>query len=315
MNMFESLKNKLEGCFYTIFTPFDENYQIDYNGIRKYIEFLYDGGARKFYVMAYNSRYSQLNEEEILSLNEFCIKEVKKLDQNNIIIVGDPIHCSTETSLKFAKHAKRNGADLISLIVREKYFNDEQILNHYKYIGEQSNFPILVHEMPFLSGKDGKQMDWPLSLLEKLKENPYIVAIKEDAKNFEITKQVLKLEPDIKVIIAGVKRKLIEFKPFGARAYLNGISILDARIGEKFWLSWEKNDFEKINQIIERLEDPFFTTVVKKYGWHRCNKAILQCLGFFNRRDRMPMPHLNDEENQEVILVFNKLKEEIKNVV
>ena len=80
MIMFESLKNKLEGCFYTIFTPFDENYQIDYDGIRKYIEFLYHGGARKFYVMAYNSRYSQLNEEEILSLNEFCIKEVKKLE-------------------------------------------------------------------------------------------------------------------------------------------------------------------------------------------------------------------------------------------
>ena len=70
--------------------------------------------------MAYNSRYSQLTHEEILELNEFCIRLVKKLDPNNIIIVGDPIHCSTKETIKFAFHAKDAGADLISLLVREK---------------------------------------------------------------------------------------------------------------------------------------------------------------------------------------------------
>ena len=309
---YQKLKEKLEGCFYTIFTPFDEDYKIDFEGLRKYIEFLYSGGARKFYVMAYNSRYSQLEFDEILALNEYCIKIVKELDSSNIIIVGDPIHCSTETSLKFAVHAKKCGADMISLIVREKYFTEDQILDHFQYVGEKSDFPILVHEMPFLSGMNGKQMDWPFSLIKKLKGNPYIVAIKEDAKNFEITKQVLSLEPDIKVVIAGVKKKFIEFKPFGARAYLNGISLIDARIGEEFWKSWEANDMDRIKEIIEKLEDPFFDTVVKKYGWHRCNKALIQCLGIFHRRDRMPMPHLNEEEFKEVQNVFKTIQENLK---
>ena len=247
-----------------------------------------------------------------MALNEYCIKIVKELDPSNIIIVGDPIHCSTETSLKFAVHAKKCGADMISLIVREKYFTEDQILDHFQYVGEKSDFPILVHEMPFLSGMNGKQMDWPFSLIKKLKENPYIVAIKEDAKNFEITKQVLSLEPDIKVVIAGVKKKFIEFKPFGARAYLNGISLIDARIGEEFWKSWEADDMERIQEIIDKLENPFFDTVVKKYGWHRCNKALIQCLGIFHRRDRMPMPHLNEEEFKEVQNVFKTIQENLK---
>ena len=72
--MYQELKNRLEGCFYTIFTPFDSNYKIDFAGIEKYIQYLYNGGARKFYVMAYNSRYSQLTDSEILQLNTFCIK-------------------------------------------------------------------------------------------------------------------------------------------------------------------------------------------------------------------------------------------------
>ena len=125
--MFSDLKNRLSGCFYTIFTPFDEDENIDYESIEKYLTVLYRQGARKFYAMAYNSRYSQLTHPEIMDLNEFCIRTVKRLDQNNIVIVGDPIHCSTNETIEFTRHAKENGADLVSLIVREKYFCDDQI--------------------------------------------------------------------------------------------------------------------------------------------------------------------------------------------
>ena len=88
--------------------------------------------------------------------------------------------------------------------------------------------------MPFLSGYNGQQMHWPESLLNALLENPYIVALKEDAKNFEITAQALKLEPNIRIIIAGTKSSFMKYKELGARSYLNGISIIDARIGELF---------------------------------------------------------------------------------
>ena len=70
--------------------------------------------------------------------------------------------------------------------MREKYFSDEQILEHFSQVGNTTNMPILVHEMPFLSGYDGNQMHWPKSLLMSLPSIPQIVALKEDAKNFEI---------------------------------------------------------------------------------------------------------------------------------
>ena len=309
-----SLKDKIKGPVYSIITPFKNNGKdIDYESLENYIQYMYDGGAKIFYAMAFNTRYLLMSEEEIYNVNECVIKKVKSFnDDETIIIVGDPLDCSTETSIKFAQHAKDHGADMISLIYRAYLFFDDHVFNHYNTIANSVNIPILVHEMPFLSGMNGKQMDWPFSLIKKLKENPYIVAIKEDAKNFEITKQVLSLEPDIKVVIAGVKKKFIEFKPFGARAYLNGISLIDARIGEEFWKRWEANDMDRIQEIIEKLEDPFFDTVVKKYGWHRCNKALIQCLGIFHRRDRMPMPHLNEEEFKEVQNVFKTIQENLK---
>ena len=310
--MFEELKTRLEGCFYTIFAPFDENLKIDYLSLEKYLHFLYSKGASSFYAMAYNSRYSQMKHSEIKAFNEFCIKTVKNLDHKNIIIVGDPIHCSTDESLEFTVHAKENGADLISLIVREKYFSDEQILEHFQYIGEKSKFPILVHEMPFLSGYNGQQMHWPDSLLQSLKKNPYIVALKEDAKNFEITSQALKLEPDIRIVIAGTKQSFMNYKELGALAYLNGISIIDPRIGELFWESYKNSDQNTIDIILDEWEGPFFNEAVSKYGWHRCNKALLQAAGLMHRRERMPLKELSETEFEDIKRVYSKISSSIE---
>jgi 4-hydroxy-tetrahydrodipicolinate synthase len=294
--MFDDIKERLQGCIYTIFTPFDAQEKIDYEAIARYLTHIYRTGGRKFYAMAYNSRYSQLSHTEIMELNAFCIKTVKNLDRDNIVIVGDPIHCSTKETTEFSRHAKDHGADLVSLLVREKYFSDEQIIDHYAEVGRDAKIGILVHEMPFLSGMNGLQMHWPKSLFHKLPKVPEIVALKEDAKDFETTCLALSLEPRIRVVIAGRKSALMPYRAHGARAYLNGISMLDARIGEAFWEAWNNNDEKMMKFIVEKLEAPFFDRVCGKYGWHRSNKALLQTAGFMHRRDRMPMPHLSDAD-------------------
>ncbi|MEJ2653028.1 MAG: dihydrodipicolinate synthase family protein [Gammaproteobacteria bacterium] len=307
--MFDDLKNRLHGCFYTIFTPFSEDESIDFESLEKYLDTLYRQGARRFYAMAYNSRYSQMKHSEIMELNAFCIRFLKDMDKENIVIVGDPIHCSTSESIEFTRHAKENGADLISLIVREKYFTDEQILDHFAQVGNATGMAILVHEMPFLSGYDGNQMHWPKSLMMALPKVPQIVALKEDAKDFEVTKTALELEPRIRVIIAGIKKSFMSYKPYGARAYLNGISIIDARIGEMFWKAYEEGDDEAIDFILRELEAPFFGECAAKYGWHRTNKALLQAAGFMHRRDRMPLKHLSDAEFVLVQDVYARIKQ------
>jgi len=305
--MYDDVKERLTGCIYTIFTPFDETGAIDYDALAGYLRTLYDGGARCFYAMAYNSRYSQLTTGEIRTLNAFCIREVKKLDPQNIVVVGDPIHGSTEHSAEFARHAADEGADFISLILREKYFTDDQVLDHYAYIGRNAKIALLVHEMPFLSGADGTQMHWPVRLLEKLVQIPEIAALKEDAKDFEITKAAVGLEPRIRVVIAGRKSAFLPFYAMGARAYLNGISIIDARIGQVFWQALEAEDQATVDFVLNELEAPFFDDCVAKYGWHRTNKALLQAAGLMHRRDRMPLKHLSDEEFKDVEAVYAKI--------
>ena len=82
------MKNKIiiKGSVFTIFTFFKKNLQLDFKTIKKYIFFLYQNGARQFYMMPYNGRYSQLDFQEIKKLNSFCIKTVKSLKDTLIIV-------------------------------------------------------------------------------------------------------------------------------------------------------------------------------------------------------------------------------------
>ena len=126
--------NLSPGPVFSIVTPFKEDKSIDYDSLGKYINNAYDSGAKNFYVMGYNSRFSELSWDEIKQLNKFVTEEVKSYDDENFVIVADPLHCSTDISLEFAQHGEQIGADMISLIFREKFYSNQQVIEHFKYI-------------------------------------------------------------------------------------------------------------------------------------------------------------------------------------
>ena len=173
--------------------------------IKKYLVYSCNAGAKNFFVMGYNSRFSQLDFDEIKSINAFVTKVVKQIDRRSIVIVADPLHCSTAKSVEFCQHAQECGADLISLIFREKFYSEEQVLKHYKICSDSIDIGILVHEMPFISGLGGHTINWPITLLDKLADIPNVVAIKEDAKNDDYSKELIEKKMEDIVISGGGK--------------------------------------------------------------------------------------------------------------
>lgn len=201
---YDEIKQKLAGPVFSVVTPFRTDDSIDYPALDKYLEYAVGRGARHFYVMGYNSRYSELSWAEIKDLNAFVIKKVKSINPDGIMIVADPLHCPTKVSLEFAKHAQDNGADVISIINREKFYFEDQIFAHYEYIAQGVDIGILVHEMPFLNGLGGPEVNWPLTLLNRVADLDNVVAIKEDAKNDAYSKEVIsELKEKVSIIISG----------------------------------------------------------------------------------------------------------------
>ena len=264
ISKFLELKDKIKGPVFSIVTPFKKDDSIDYESLNNYIERIYSSGGRIFYVMAYNSRFSELSWEEIKELNKFVVESVKKIDKENIAIVADPLHCSTEVSIDFCKHAKFIGADMISLIFREKFYSEKQVLAHYEKCSSATDLGILIHEMPFISGKGGHTINWPISLLDKIADLETVVAIKEDAKDDQYSYELIdSLKERLSIVISGGgKRQWLRFADKGCQAWLNGIGVFEPKIPIIFYEAYKQKNQKVIKHILNNIEDPFFEKIV-----------------------------------------------------
>jgi 4-hydroxy-tetrahydrodipicolinate synthase len=311
MYMSISLREKIKGPVYSIITPFKTSEEIDYDSLRDYIKYLYNGGARLFYAMAFNTRYLLMTNDEILKINRVVCETIKSFnDPDTVIIVGDPLHCSTATSIEFAKHAKAHGADIISLIFRAYIFNDDQVYQHYKRVAnEVPDIGILVHEMPFMKGiPDHQDGSWSMPLLDRLADIPQVVAVKEDAKNDEYTKQVVDLMSDRAAIITS-GNGLQQWRKVSdkCQAWLTGIGNLFPGTELEFYREHLSGNTKRCDEIIDTVEKPFFW-VKDNLGWHLGIKSALECLGVMSRDERMPYIPLDNEKHKLVCDIINDIK-------
>ena len=305
------LKEKLKGPIFSIITPFKKNENIDYQALSKYIKYLYKRGARCFYVMVYNSRLSLLDEREIIKLNLFVIKCVKKINKENIVICAEPYHTSTKKSIRLINLFSKNGADIVSLIFGEKFYSENQILSHFKKINRFSKCKLLLHQQPFENGisSDPPTVNYSVDLIKKIAKLKKFVAMKEDSKNEKLTIDICKSTKNDLVIITsgGGKRQWLKAAKYGCQSWLSGISNLDPKIAIDFYDFYKKKEKNKILKIIKKLEDPFFE-IKDKYGWHLTIKAMLENNNIFNRFERSPLAHVENKAFKDIRKVFMKMK-------
>ena len=316
MTDYGAIREKLAGPIYSIITPFTANgvdAPIDYDALRKYIRFMYDGGARIFYAMAFNTRYLIMDDDEVMEVNRVVCETVREFaDPNCVTIVGDPLNCSTATSIKFAQHAKDCGADVISLIFRAYHFFDDQVYDHYKAVADAVDIGILVHEMPFMRGvpqlQDGK---WSINLLDRLADIPNVVAMKEDAKDDEYTRQVVdKVSDRVAIVVSGNGLQQWSKVSDKCQAWLTGIGNFAPRTELDFY-KWVKSgtpeDATKAQAIIDNIEKPFFW-LKDNYGWHLSIKSALEHLGIMSRVERMPYQVLPTDKHKVACDIMDRIK-------
>jgi len=265
--------------------------------------------------MVYNSRLSLLTEKEIKEINFFCIKQVKKLNKENIIICAEPYHCSTEQSIKYVNYFKKSGADIVSLIFGEKYYSDKQLYSHFKNVHDKTNCFLLLHQQILENGisSDPPFVYYSLKILKKISKLSRFIAMKEDAKNEIYTRRICEDISNRMVIVTsgGGKRQWLKAAKYGCTSWLSGVSNLNPKIAIDFYNFYKLNDKKQMDLIIKTIEEPFFK-IKDKYGWHLTIKAFLELNKNFKRYERSPLKEIDKKEMRTCKKVFNEIKEKIK---
>ena len=304
---YTNLRDKIRGPIFPTITPFTSDYKVDVEKQKEYIDFLYNSGARIFYLMAYNGRFSLLSNDEVTELNILTASYIKSKYSDCIVIGADPMMCSTQVSIDVARKAKDAGADMISLIFMERYHFDDQVYKHFEEIANQVDIAMLIH-VQLLDSIRGYKL-YPMPLLDRIADIDNVIAIKEDSKQDLYTEEATYILKDRVVVMptGRSKRHFMQFGPMGCQAYLVGIGSFFPQLAFDFYDAFTKHDMQGCWKIINDFERPFFRMALK-HGWHPSLKSAMEHLGIMSRVERPPLCMLPDDQHQDIVKIVEDIK-------
>lgn len=168
--------NLFKGSGVALVTPFDKSGKVDYETLRKLIDFQIENQTDAIIICGTTGESATLSEREHQKVIEECIKHVN----GRIPVIAGTGSNSTRTAIELSIEAENAGADGL-LIVTPYYNGTTQIglINHYTKIANSVDIPIILYNVPSRTGINIE----PSTVEEIVKNTKNIKAIKEASGN------------------------------------------------------------------------------------------------------------------------------------
>ena len=190
------LFQKLRGTGVAIITPFKNDFSIDYNSIKKLVDFVIEGGVKYIVVQGTTGESSTLTEKEKIDSRKAFI------DSNRgrvPLIIGTGSNY-TQSLVRYIENSNLEGFSAILSVT--PYYNkptQEGLFQHYSSIAEISQLPIILYNVP---GRTSCNLE-PKTVIRLANVHKNIIGIKEAKGDMFQIKDLIKNRPKDFLIISG----------------------------------------------------------------------------------------------------------------
>jgi 4-hydroxy-tetrahydrodipicolinate synthase len=186
--------NIFKGTGVALVTPFNSDFSIDFEGLKKLVQLQIDGGTDFLVVQGTTGESPTLSSDEKSKI----LDTVLEVNNGKLPIV---FGAGGNDTIKVAESISKipNGVDGILSV--SPYYNkptQEGIYQHYKYLAESTDLPIILYNVP---GRTGSNVLAETTL--RLAEIPSIVAMKEASGNFDQIMEIIRCRPDGFGVLSG----------------------------------------------------------------------------------------------------------------
>lgn len=142
-------KPSLGGVIFPLVTPFDENENVNYEGLKRLIDFLIANGADGVIPCGSTGELVSMTLEEQQAMIEFTIRYTA----GRVKVFACTAAYRTADTVRLSRAAETAGADGI-MVVTPWYItpNEPELYAHYKAVREAVSCPILLYHNPYLTG-------------------------------------------------------------------------------------------------------------------------------------------------------------------
>lgn len=289
--------------------PSFKNGVLAWEEIRRYLDYLYQHGARVVMMTAGTSRFNFLDEQEWFRF------AVALADFPGAVIIGTPPLWDRPLAERIEQlNSIRHKHMAIMPVYPDRFYEEDSIVNYFHRAADLSKHPTMFHGMFMRNAVAGGMWDYTPEVVAKIKEHPDIIGMKEESTSLMTAYGVCQqADGDFLVIPAGGSCKRYSMlRRAGAQTFLGGIGNLWPEVEETFFRLIKAEDqetgrFNAAEHVIREYEAPFFK-VAMRVGWHKALQFSLQYLGLMTSENRRPFSEISYDDGIALGAVIESVK-------
>lgn len=290
--------NIFKGLGIALVTPFTSDGQIDYESLKRLIDYQINNGADFLCIMATTGEIPTLTTEEKQRIKELVLNIV----QGRLpILMG----CGGNNTSAVVEELQKNDFDGINGILSIcPFYNkptQEGLFKHFEAISKATTLPIVLYNVP---GRTGVNMEAETTI-KLAHECPNIVAIKEASGNLKQVEEIIKNKPSNFDVISGDDALTYQIIERGATGV---ISVIGNAFPKEFsnMVHLElKGDYENALKIHRNLTDIFDLLFID--GNPAGIKATLSEMGMIENVLRLPLVPARPDTIQSISKLVKEL--------
>ena len=282
------MNKQFQGIYAVVVTPFYEDGTFDVESAKKNLDWLIEQGVQGVCILGATGEYQSISDEEHMAY----VKEIVPYVKDRVSVIVGASRERPEDVVKLVNNIKECGAHA-AMVLPSFYCHpaQDEIVEHYRYIEEQTQFPIVAYNNPGSAGIEIGQ-----DAFRQIMALAYTAIVKESSGSMQKLTEVLIDAPEKVSVFCGCDNLAYESFADGACGWISMLANVAPKQCEDLYqpvyveedLKKGKEIYKEILPALNVLESFPKPVQALKYG---LSKKGLN--GGYVRRPRM---ELNEEE-------------------
>ena len=293
------VQNIFKGLGIALITPFQEDGSVDYDALKRLVQYQLDNGADFFCILATTGETPTLTAEEKLTIKNLIVEIV----QARVPILMGCGGNNTAAVVEELRTADLKGIDGILSVC--PYYNkpsQEGLYQHFRAIAAATELPVVLYNVPGRTGVNLKAE----TTVRLARDCHNIVAIKEASGNLEQVDEIIKNKPRDFDVISGDDSLTFPMVSCGAVGVISVIGNALPREFSKMIRLQMRGEYDPARIIHHRFTDLFSLLFVD--GNPAGVKAMLSEMGFIKNVLRLPLVPMRIKNMQRMSDILKELK-------
>lgn len=291
-----------KGVFPAVTTKLKEDGSLDHDAIKAGLNRLIENGVGGVVMMGMVGENAQLTPEEKRTVLKIAVEAVN----GRVPIVSGLAETNAGSAMQFAKDAEAIGVQGLMVFPGLTYKSDDrETVEYYRTVARSTKLGIMIYNNP-----RGYGVDMRPDLLELLKDEANIVAVKEETYDTTRVTDLYNQFGDRFVVFCGVDDLVLESVALGVTGWVSGMANAVPKESVELLNLAVKGDFEKARKLYRVLTPLFHLDVhVKLVQYIKLAENIT---AGYSENVKAPRLKLEGEERQKVISIIKKTVEDLK---